>query len=103
MRMQETEDVRGQVAQQGEFADAEIELVRDEDFIRVVLRRALLVRCHFSDRAPKGAWSAYCDTQLRRWHRRISRLLKRKSPSRGASLKRPVRNRGVSEVSLADS
>ena len=58
----ETEDVGRQVAEAGYFADPEIELVGDENFIRFVLRRAFFVRCHFSVCATKAASSAYCDT-----------------------------------------
>jgi hypothetical protein len=47
LRLPEPQDVGWEVAQGGHLADAEIELVGDEDFFRAVLRRVLLPGSHF--------------------------------------------------------
>ena len=72
LALPEAQHVGRKAAQRGHFPDAEIQLVRDENFIRlvfaIVLGRALFSRSHCSDRRLE---SQYCDTP-QAWIRTIS-------------------------------
>src|ERR1017187_6778276 len=111
LALPEAQHVGGQAAQGSHFPDAEIQLVRDENFIRLtfILARTFFSRTHARIGASRFQ---YCDTpeaRIRTISATPNRLVeaafrapKRKRLSRGASPERLVKISALAKYRLAD-